>query len=157
MIGVRIELKAVNGCFFLEPLYDFISSVINDVNSALLSSWDYVISPARESVDVVEMYVFDLVLKHSNSQVPDSDLLVLPTAKTYLIVLERDVLDTVMALEDEQWLYNVTLCNWSKLPFWAWRTFDVKQLEFISWGTDQSWQWGSKPKCVIMNRRRKRL
>ena len=38
MIRIRIELNTVNGCFFLKFLNDFIHSVINDIDSTLLSS-----------------------------------------------------------------------------------------------------------------------
>ena len=38
MIGVRVELNAMNGRFFFEPFNNLVHSVINDINPSFLPS-----------------------------------------------------------------------------------------------------------------------
>jgi len=98
MIRVRIELDAVDWRFLLESFDDLVHSVINDVDSAFLPSWDNVVSFAWKRVDIIFMNVLNFVLKRSDSQVPNTNLFVLTSTETDFIVLEGDVFDSIMSL-----------------------------------------------------------
>lgn len=98
MICEGIELDAMNGCFLLEPFNNFIRSIVNDVDPALFSSWNYIVSLTRQGIDVIFMNIPDLLPKKPDSQIPQTYLLILTSTEAYLIVLKSYILDPIVAL-----------------------------------------------------------
>ena len=97
MIGDWVELNAVDGFLKLKGLNYFVISVIDDVESAFLPAWNYVIAFAGDGIDVWFMDIGDLLAQTTDPQVPHTDLLILSSRNKHLIIFESNVLNLLVS------------------------------------------------------------
>lgn len=99
MIGGRIELNAMNRFFQLKSFNYFVIPLVNNVKSSLFPARNNIIAFTTYSIDIRFMNIPYFMTKTTDSQIPDSDLLVLTTCYAKLIVLECYIFNFIMALQ----------------------------------------------------------
>ena len=97
MICDWIELNAMNGFLELELLYHLVCSFINNIESALLSSRYYEVALTGHSIDIRFVNIGYFLTKTAYAQVPYSNLFILPSRYTQLIILKSHIFNFFMS------------------------------------------------------------
>lgn len=127
MISNWIELDTVNGFLEIKFLDNLIISIVNDVNSSFLASWKNIVSFTSYSVDIRLMYIFYLLAKTANSEIPYTDFFILSSRYTDLVILKGYILNFFMPFESCDRLNDIRGEDWAKLSFDG-STFYIKKL-----------------------------
>lgn len=125
VVGNWIKLQSIDGFFHLKLLNNLIIPLINNVEPALFPAWNNIIPLTPQSVNVRFMNILNFMAKTTYSQIPNSNLPVLPSWNTQFVILKGYVLHFIMTLEHTYRFYQIWRQHRAQFSFYG-RTLNVK-------------------------------
>ncbi len=95
------------------------------------------------------MNVRNLLLQVPNPQIPHSNLPILPSTNTNLIIPKGNILHTIMSLQHHHGPNIIRAQNTSQLPPIT-ICLQIKQLEFVATCTNQAGEGGGETQGVVV-------